>query len=143
MSGHRLAWVFALLGLAMTACAAAGADTRTLHYIDGELVSSRPVSPSGYEAYVRARLALESDPARLDEAGEMIDVALRLDPHAPHLWTTRAEIAERAGDIDAALASAQRALELEPDYPPARHLLVRLGGSGVASTARPGAAGHN
>jgi tetratricopeptide (TPR) repeat protein len=130
------------VGLGSGAVACASVDARTLHYVDGQLVSSRPISPVGYEAYLQARLALESDPPRLDEAAASIDEALRLDPDEPHLWTTRAEIADRAGDRDAALAAVRRALELAPDHEPARRLLTRLGGHGVAQTGAA-RAGHN
>ena len=130
----RLAGLAALTCLLLAGCANSRVDTRTLHYIDGELVSSRPVSPRGYEAYIRARLALESDPADLERASAMIDIALQLDPHAPHLWTTRAEIAERSGNLNDALVYVKRALELSPEYPPAQEMLVRLGTSDVART---------
>lgn len=135
MSHWRRSNAASVLLLALAGCVSSGADTRTLHYIGDDLVSSRPVSPGGYEAYLRARLALEHDPPALDEAQTYIDVALRLDPHEPHLWTTRAEIAQRAGDLDAALVSVRRALELRPDYAPAQSLLVRLEGGEVAAAA--------
>jgi cytochrome c-type biogenesis protein CcmH/NrfG len=114
-------------------CASHRVDARTLHYVDGELVSSRPISPRGYEAYLRARLALESDPPQLEHAAAMIDIALQLDPQEPHLWLTSAEVEERSGDMDAALTAVRRALELRPEYAPAQEMLVRLGGAGVAS----------
>lgn len=128
----RFLALLALLGC-FAGCASQHADARTLHYVDGELVSSHPVSPRGYEAYLRARLALESDPPQLEHAAAMIDIAIQLDPHEPHLWLTQAEVEERSGDIDAALASVKHALELRPKYAPAQRMLVRLGGEGVAS----------
>jgi tetratricopeptide (TPR) repeat protein len=135
----RIAGLFGLLlSLYGQGCARNSADPRTLHYIGDDLVSSRPVSPGGYEAYLRARLALERDPPALDEAAAYIDLALRLDPYEPHLWTTRAEIAQRAGDLDGALASVRRALELRPEYAPAQTLLVRLEGGKVAATTAAG-----
>lgn len=143
MSGLRRYGCLGGLAIVLGACASSGADTRTLHYVGDDLVSSRPVSPGGYEAYLRARLALEHDPPALEEAAAYIDVALRLDPYEPHLWTTRAEIAHRAGDLDGALASVKRALELQPEYAPAQTLLVRIGGHEVAATVDNRRAGRH
>ena len=124
------------LGLFTMACAAGAPSTRSLHYMDGELVHSRPPHARAYEAYLRARLALESEPPRVDEALELIGIAIRYEPREPQLWTTRAEIEAEAGDFDRALTSARRALELRPGYEPAQHLIVTLDRSGTATAAR-------
>ncbi|MFV8751156.1 tetratricopeptide repeat protein [Nannocystaceae bacterium ST9] len=114
------------LGLFMATsvgCLADGfAKTRRLHYIGDELVSSDPVPPFAYEAYLRARLALDRNPQDLAAARTHIDEALRWDPDEPQLWTTRAEIAWLAGDFSTAEASIARALELRPGYPAATRM---------------------
>ena len=117
----------------VVACASAGPSPRMLHELDGEIVYSRPANAVAYRAYLAARLAMETEPRDLELAENQINVALRYDPREPHLWTTRASIEHARGDTDAALASLQRALELRPDYPPARSLLVTLGGPNTAS----------
>lgn len=104
-----------------------GQSHRTLHEVDGQVVSSNPPPPSAYEAYLRARVALEHEPPQLDLAQEHIEQAIRIDPRDPHLWSTRAEIEEKAGKVAAAETSARRALALSPGYPPATDVLARLG----------------
>jgi tetratricopeptide (TPR) repeat protein len=128
------------LALALASCAYTASPTdRSLHVVDGKLVSSRPIPAAAYEAYLRARLALDADPPRLDEAYREITVALRADPRDPHLWTTRAEIESRLGEESRALASLDQALDLRPDYPPAKQLRARLdqGQSSAATSTRP------
>ena len=124
-----------MLLLLMGACASTAPSSRALHEVDGELVYSRPVSPAAYAAYLRARLAIEQDPPDLDDARNQIDLALRYDPNEPHLWTTRAEIDQRRGAPEEARMALERALELRPDYAPARDLMARLGGSDTALRA--------
>lgn len=123
-----------LSGLLGAGCAYGGSTSyRSLHYVDGELVASRPVSSAGYSSYIRARIALEE--GHLDNAKTYIDRALRYDPKDPHLWTTRAEIAAKAGDDAVAMAAIERALEIRPGYPPARSLMATLrGGPSSAAT---------
>lgn len=123
--------------LLLAACAYTATPTdRALHVVDGNLVSSRPIPAASYEAYLRARLALESDPPRLDEAYREISIALRADPRDPHLWTTRAEIEAQLGEESRALISIDHALELRPDYAPAKQLRAQLDqGQSSASTA--------
>ncbi len=116
-------------------------DTRRLHYVGDRLVASDPPPPFAYEAYLRARLAIErsSGPARspddLERAHEHILDALRWDPSSAQLWTTRAEIEWLAGDFAAAEASLAQALELQPGYAAARELLARVRSRGDATTA--------
>jgi tetratricopeptide (TPR) repeat protein len=118
------------LGLLAAACLGCFADpyakARRLHYIGDELVASEPVPPRAYEAYLRARLALERNPQDLATAREQIDEALRWDIKQPQLWTTRAEIAWLAGDFATADASIARALQLQPDYPAATQLQAKI-----------------
>lgn len=112
---------------------------RSLHEVDGELVQSVPPSPAAYEAYLRARLALDRDPPQPELAQRYIRRALKADPRDPHLWATRAEIEEQLGQIERAKESARRALVLRPGYPPAQRVLTRLeGGAAGASTASAG-----
>lgn len=111
----------------LAGCRGPGLPTyRALHVVDGQTVYSPPVASSAYAAYLRARLAMASDPPRLPEARQWIQRALRADPADPHLWTTRGEIEARLGQRDHARASAQRALTLRPGYPPAQQLLAAV-----------------
>lgn len=129
-----VAWwiaVASLLGCAATI----GPNERTLHEVDGRLVSSSPPPPAAYEAYLRARLALDRDPPQLPEAQRWIERAIRFDPRDPQLWATRAEVEERAGQSDRAAASARRALAIRPGYPPAQEVLSRVEGRAVVEGA--------
>lgn len=126
----------AVLLLALGGCyGGLGPGYRSLHVVDGQVVSSPPPTPSAYEAYLRARLAFEHEPPRLDDARFYIEEALRFDPRDPHLWATRAEIEERAGEQAEAAASARRALALRPGYPPAEQVLARVEGGATSSGA--------
>jgi cytochrome c-type biogenesis protein CcmH/NrfG len=113
---------------------------RGLHYVtddDGEqrLVRSTPPAPAAYEAYLRARLALERDPPQLDEArGHILD-ALRWQPDEPQLWTLRGEIEWRAGDFAAAEQALTKALALRPGYPEAQRLQAVIHTPQPAATA--------
>jgi cytochrome c-type biogenesis protein CcmH/NrfG len=113
---------------------------RGLHYVTdaaGEqlLVRTPPPAPAAYEAYLRARLALERDPPQLDAArGHIID-ALRWQPDEPQLWTVRGEIEWRAGDFAAAEQALDRALALRPDYPEAKALQAQIRAPGATATA--------
>jgi Tfp pilus assembly protein PilF len=131
----------ALLGVVL-ACACGGSTARAsreLHYVGGELVHSPPAPSRAYEAYLRAQLALQASPPRLQEAMEQITVALDHDARDAHLWTTKAEIHWRLGQVQEALASCRRALELRPGYAPARSMMAKLeGGSTPAAAATPG-----
>lgn len=133
MNGMRWLLCLALAGLG--ACATSGASARSLHYVDDELVYSNPPSALAYEAYMRARVALSAEPPRLDQARSEIEVALHYDRRAPHLWSTRAEIAALQGDDDTAVASAERALALRPGYPPAQAVLTGVRGGPRAALA--------
>lgn len=116
----------ALLGLG--ACATPSTSARALHYVEGELVYSYPPSALAYEAYLRARVALSSEPPQLERAQAEIEVALHYDHRAPHLWSTRAEVAALQGDEELAVASAEKALALRPGYAPAQAVLAQVRG---------------
>jgi Tfp pilus assembly protein PilF len=117
----------ALLGAVMScACGSSSRSSRGLHYVGDELVHSQPAPSRAYEAYLRAQLALQASPPRLQEAMEQIVIALQHDARDPHLWTTKADIHRRQGQVQEALASCRRALELRPGYAPAQSLLTRL-----------------
>ena len=116
------------------ACAPAVPNARALHYVEGELVYSRPPPPQAYEAYMHARLALDADPPQPEVALEYLQIALRADSKDPHLWATRAEAEAMVGDVDGARASANKALAIAPGYPKAQRVLASLeGGARVAS----------
>ena len=104
--------------------------TRTWEEVDGEVVRSRPVYPSGYSAYVRARVAMDRDPPDLEEARIHLERAMRNDPKDPHLWTTLSELEAMAGDQDLALGAAEYALQLRPGYPPAVEMVAKLSAAG-------------
>lgn len=125
-----------LLGVALFglgACATPSTSARALHYVDDELVYSYPPSALAYEAYVRARVALSAQPPQLEQARSEIEVALHYDHRAPHLWSTRAEVAALQGDDDVAVASAEKALALRPGYAPAQAVLARVQGGPQAA----------
>lgn len=113
---------------------------RGLHYVsdaDGneQLVRSTPPSPAAYEAYLRARLALEREPAQLGDArGHLLD-ALRWLPDEPQLWTVMAEIEWKMGNFAAAEEALATALALRPGYPEAEQLLARMHAPKPAATA--------
>lgn len=134
--------VVGFLGLlVLPACSAAvSPSARSLHYVDDELVYSRPASPQAYESYLKARLALDAEPADPETAMMYLRRAQRSDPRDPHLWATRAEAAAMLGDVEEARASAERALALAPGYPPARRVLASIDGgarSASSSLAQP------
>jgi predicted Zn-dependent protease len=102
------------------------AQTRGLHYVDGQLVETPAPAPAAYEAYLRARLALDREPPALVEArGHILD-ALRWQPDEPQLWTVKAEIEWKAGEFEAAEDDLARALALRPGYPAAQQLLAQV-----------------
>jgi cytochrome c-type biogenesis protein CcmH/NrfG len=134
----RFVGLVALLVAPSTGCwYGAYNSNRALHYVDGELVQTEPPTPAAYEAYLRARLALEREPADLEAARGHILEALRWQTSDPQLWTVKAEIEWRAGKLDAAEQALARALELRPGYPEAQRLLARLrDGESMATAAR-------
>jgi len=104
---------------------------RDLHYVvedDGSerLVRTPSPPPAAYEAYLRARLALERTPADLDGAREQVFVALRWHPGEPQLWVLLAEIEWRAGQLDAAEAALEQAQALRPGFAPVEELRGRM-----------------
>lgn len=111
---------------AMTGCLHHGPRDSELHRVDGELVASHAPHPRAYESYMRARLALESQPPNLEVAATQVDTAIRYDPFDPHLWTTRAEVYAALGDEEEARRSIEEALALRPDYAPAKALSAEL-----------------
>lgn len=129
----------ALVGVvACSACVPSGyLAHRHLHYVDDTLVESEAPPPLAYEAYLRARLALERDPPDLMAARAHILDALRWQPKAPQLWTVRAEIEWRDGQLDAAREALDVALALRPGYPEAQRLLARLSDPTRALAAKP------
>jgi tetratricopeptide (TPR) repeat protein len=71
-------------------------------------------------------LALEASPPRIEAARLAIAEALRHDTVSPHLWFTRAQIEAEAGNGEGAIACVEEALELSPEYAPARRLYAEL-----------------
>ncbi len=128
MTGMRRVFVVGAALLGLSACAPTATSARALHYVDDELVYSNPPSALAYEAYMRSRIALSAEPPRLEQARAEIEVALHYDRRAPHLWSTRAEIAALQGQDDVAVSSAERALALRPGYAPAEAVLADVRG---------------
>lgn len=126
-----------VLGGGLGGCIGPSPRARSLHYVEGELVSSRPPAAGAYEAYLRARIAMSAEPPDLQAARAEIEVALRYDGRDPHLWTTRAEIAALAGDDEAAVRDAERALSLRPGYEPAQAVLSEIRGGPAAASVDP------
>lgn len=116
-------------------CASTAPSSRTLHELNGEVVYSRPPSPGAYEAYLRARLALDADPPRPEEALSYLERLQRIAPHDAHLWATKAEAYALLGEHDAAREAAQRSLAISPEDPKARRVLASLPGA-ASSAAR-------
>ncbi len=139
----RFARHLAVLGLLVSlgGCwQSAYSRSRGLHYVsvDGAepvLVETEAPAPAAYEAYLRARIALERNPPQLEEARAHILDALRRDPEEPQLWTVKAEIEWKTGDFAAAERDLARALELRPGYPEAQRLLAQVRDRGRAVTA--------
>ena len=124
-----------MLWAALASACASGPSSRSLHYIDDQLVTSPPVHHASYAAYLRARIALEAQPADLTTAAREIEAAIKIEPREPHLWTTLAEVELQRGDRQAALEASRIALQLRPEYGPAQQLLTKLeGGESSAST---------
>lgn len=71
-----------------------------------------------------AQAALER--ADLDEAERMIDEAIDRQPEKASLWVTRAAIARRRDNFEAARAALAEALRLSPHYPPALTNLAEI-----------------
>lgn len=132
MNEMRSLWCLAVL-LGLAACAPTGTSARALHYVEGELVYSNPPAALSYEAYIRARLALSVEPPQLAQAQAEIEVAIHYDRRAPHLWSTKAEIAALQGQDDVAVSAANRALALRPGYPPAEAVLTHVRGGPQAA----------
>lgn len=133
----------AVLVAAVSGCASSAPPVRSLHYVDDALVHSPTVHYQAYAAYLRARLAMEAEPAdpaaaeaALAVARSHLEAALRVAPHDAHLWTTVAEVELRRGDREAALAASRKALTYRPEYAPARQLLVRLESEGSGDERR-------
>jgi cytochrome c-type biogenesis protein CcmH/NrfG len=133
--------VVCAVAVSTAACVSNGyLANRGLHYVtdeDGEqrLVRSDPPAPAAYEAYLRARLAIERDPPQLDEArGHILD-ALRWQPDDPQLWTVMAEIEWKVGNFAAAEDAIAQALALRPGYAEAQRLLARMHEPQAAATA--------
>lgn len=132
LSSVRLVGLIVLLS--SVGCAAASPNPRALHYVEEELVYSRPGTAASYDAYLRARIALSADPPQVEVADQEIQRALRFDPRDPHLWTTMAEVASAAGDDERALTAARRALSLRPGYGPAQRMVARIEGGAAAAS---------
>ena len=127
----------AILGLALlgVGCVTGGPSSRSLHEVDGEIVYSRPPSPAAYEAYLRARLALDANPPRPEDALVDLERLNRFAPKDPHLWATRAEAHAMLGEYDQARLAVDRALALDPASAKAQRVLASLPDKQPSTTA--------
>ncbi len=113
------------LFLALVALGTACAHTpTTVRLIDGQLEETGYVSPSAYEHYLAAQLALDRGDAA--KAAEELEAALNFDPDSPYLHVRLAEIHARHGRSAEAHRHLQLALQAQPDHPEALVLLGRL-----------------
>ena len=96
-------------------------------FVRGELAAAREDWAGAAEAFTRARSEGEEDVLLLSRladvldrqgdrvrAEEMLSRGESLDPHAEIVWQTRGVIAERHGEVDAAIAAYEHAHDAEP-----------------------------
>ena len=120
---HRGLSLAAVVLVLASGCVNGYLVNRDLHYVVDEegneqLVRTDSPPPAAYEAYLRARFALEGTPPDLELAHEQIRIALRWRPREAQLWLVLAEVEWRAGEVEAAEAAMTQALELEPGFSP-------------------------
>jgi DNA-binding transcriptional MerR regulator len=77
---------------------------------------------TAYDLYVQAS-ALDEDPATYDQAEELYERAIRLDPTLAIAYTNLGNIRFRRGDEDGAEALYRRAIEVDPRQPEAHYNL--------------------
>ncbi|MBV9947446.1 MAG: tetratricopeptide repeat protein [Myxococcales bacterium] len=77
---------------------------------------------TAYDIYVQAS-GLDEDPATYDEAAELYERALRLDPSLAIAYTNLGNIRFRRGDEAGAEALYRRAIEIDPRQPEAHYNL--------------------
>lgn len=121
----RKIYILMILGFCLVGCTTS-TNLRSLHYLDGKLVASPPADERAYAAYLRARLAMEQTPAHYLEARQHIQDALQYAPKDAHLWTVCGQIELYLGNPREAFLASQRALQLQPNYPPARQLAASV-----------------
>ena len=123
--GHRNALPVALLLLVPSvACVTTPLVTPAptmVRKFSGTEVAGGYVSPSAYQHFVLAELAL--DDGKIPEAIEMYRRAIVADPISAYLRTELAELWRRSGQLDLAREQADLALELDPSY--AEAILVK------------------
>ena len=134
----RRALVFAGLVVSLTTSSACtrGLNPRTQHVVDDQVVFSPPPSSGEYAAYIRVRVALDTEGADLERAQHDLTVLLARNPRDAHLWTTSAELESRLGNHEKAERALARALELSPDYGPALALRSEWDTPNAATAAR-------
>ncbi|MCO4773193.1 MAG: tetratricopeptide repeat protein, partial [Deltaproteobacteria bacterium] len=89
------------------------------------------LDPEVMSRFLAAQLLLASSQgstgdARAEEAANLIQQALALEPEAPQLWQALAEARARSGDYGAASGAARQAVILDPDDGRSRYLLGEL-----------------
>jgi tetratricopeptide (TPR) repeat protein len=77
---------------------------------------------------------------RFDEAGNAASMAVRANPRFSIPWLLRAAVLAKTGRIDEAKASAQRVVDLEPDFSIRRFTGDQVHESGAGCHARRRAA---
>ncbi len=90
--------------------------------------------PQDADAHCLLALALWHGPADTDGAAAQLRLALTLAPADPRILTLSASLHLHLGEIDAALACTQNALEADPAHAPAYVVLARAKPRGVSDS---------
>ena len=123
---HRGLSLAAVVLVLASGCVNGYLVNRDLHYVVDEegneqLVRTDSPPPAAYEAYLRARFALEGTPPDLELAHEQIRIALRWRPREAQLWLVLAEVELPSEDVQPRLPDwlapyVVREVTGEPEY---------------------------
>ena len=69
----------------------------------------------------------------LDEAQQALDEALAIDPERPELFATQAELYLARGDKLAAIAAADKGLQIQPKHPGCEAMLAKAKGDAAVA----------
>ena len=91
---------------------------------------------------MRARLALDANPPRPEDALVDLQRLNRFAPKDPHLWATTAEAHAMLGEYDEARVAVNKALALDPESAKAHRVLASLPGKKAATAAADSGVGR-